>query len=208
MYHKEYLYSVINLLLTGEKSPLKSADKKIGHLFNNVIGSYLFLMPCEQRDESFSDMFKRLLTKNGMISIALYRKNINENCYYVYTNPKKTTLIRDTDFVFVLASTENILGLIEKNLYTMIQSLNENDVKRLTVKFETKAIPNESGTQQQPSLQEGIQHQIGNVNISKIKSKKSSKVNLINKIDKHQLNWVKKKSTCTKESMLKLIVYK
>ena len=186
MYHKEYLYSVINLLLTGEKSPQKSADKKLGHLFNNLIGSYLFLVPCEQRDESFSDMFKRLLTKNGMISIALYRKNISENCYYVYTNPKKTTLIRDTDFVFVLASTENLMGLIEKNLFSMVQSLNENDIKRLTVKFETKAIANDSGAQQQPSLQENIQHQIGNINISKIKSKKSSKINLVAKIDKKE----------------------
>ena len=185
MYHKEYLYSVINLLLTGEKSPLKSADKKLGHLFNNLSGSYLFLVPCEQRDESFSDMFKRLLTKNGMISIALYRKNINENCYYVYTNPKKTTLIRDTDFVFALASTENILGLIEKNLFSMGQSLNENDVKRLTVKFETKVNlnSNDSGAQQQPSMQESIEHKIGSLSKTK---KKSSKINLVNKYDKKE----------------------
>lgn len=186
MYHKEYLYTVINLLLTGEKSPQKSADKKIGHLFNNLSGSYLFLIPCEQRDESFSDMFKRLLTKNGMISIALYRKNINENCYYVYTNPKKTTLIRDTDLVFVLANTENITGLIEKNLLGTGQSLNENDIKRLTVKFETKVISNESGAQPQTSLQESIQLQIGN--IAKTKSKKSSKINLLNKVDKKENN--------------------
>ena len=79
-------------------------------------GTNLFLIPCEPRNESFSDMFKRLLNKYSMISIALYRKNETENFYYVYTNPKKTTLIRETDMVFVLSSTENIIAIYEKNL--------------------------------------------------------------------------------------------
>jgi hypothetical protein len=51
-----------------------------------------------------------------MISIALYRKNVQENCYYVYTNPKKTSLIRETDMVFVLSNTENIISIYSKNL--------------------------------------------------------------------------------------------
>ena len=61
-------------------------------------------------------MFKRLLSKYSMISVALYRKNEQEDFYYVYTNPKKTTLIRETDMVFVLSSTENIIAIYEKNL--------------------------------------------------------------------------------------------
>jgi hypothetical protein len=52
----------------------------------------------------------------GIIPIALYRKNITENFYYVYTNPKKTTLIRDTDLIFILSTTENMLALLEKSL--------------------------------------------------------------------------------------------
>ena len=51
-----------------------------------------------------------------MVSIALYRKNEEDNFYFVYTNPKKTTLIRQNDKVFVLSSTENIISYYEKNL--------------------------------------------------------------------------------------------
>ena len=175
MFHKEFLYSIINLLLTGEKSPQKSADKKLSHLFNNLTSSNLFLIPCEPRNESFSDMFKRLLTKNKMISIALYRKNVNDNFYYVYTNPKKTTLIRDTDFVFVLSSTENIYALIEKNLFNLGNFIKEDDIKRISVeKIENKSNLNESGGQPlMKSIQDSIQQQIGN--IPKTKSKKNLK---------------------------------
>ena len=116
IYHKEYLYNILNLLITGEKVTHKSSEQKLSKLFNNLANSYLFLIPCESRNESFGDMFNRLLLKNKMISIALYRKNDKDNFYYVYTNPKKTTLIRETDMVFVLSSTENIIAIYEKNL--------------------------------------------------------------------------------------------
>ena len=115
MFYNSNLLSIINLLLIGEHISDKKSDKKLAQMIN-LKGSNLFLIPCELRDESFSDMFKRLLTKYSMISIALYRKNIQDNFYYVYTNPKKTTLIRETDMVFVLSSTENIVSIYEKNL--------------------------------------------------------------------------------------------
>ena len=47
-------------------------------------------------------MYERIVSKYGVVPIALYRKNLVENFYYVYTNPKKTTLIRDSDLIFVL----------------------------------------------------------------------------------------------------------
>ena len=115
MFYNSNLLTILNLLLIGEKPPEKKADKKLAQMFD-LQGTNLFLIPCEPRNESFSDMFKRLLSKYMMISIALYRKNEQENFYYVYTNPKKTTLIRETDMVFVLSSTENIITIYEKNL--------------------------------------------------------------------------------------------
>ena len=115
MFYNSNLLTILNLLLIGERPPEKKADKKLAQMFD-VQGTNLFLIPCEPRNESFSDMFKRLLNKYSMISIALYRKNEQENFYYVYTNPKKTTLIRETDMVFVLSSTENIIAIYEKNL--------------------------------------------------------------------------------------------
>ena len=50
------------------------------------------------------------------IGIGLYRKIIIESFYYVYTNPKKTTLLRDSDFVFVLSNNVNILDLVDERL--------------------------------------------------------------------------------------------
>lgn len=109
------LLTILNLLLIGEKSPEKNADKNIDKVLK-LSGSNLFLIPCEERNESFNDMFKRLLIQYKMVSIALYRKNEEDNFYFVYTNPKKTTLIRQNDKVFVLSSTENIISYYEKNL--------------------------------------------------------------------------------------------
>ena len=115
IFYNSNLLTILNLLLRGERPPEKKADKKLAQMFD-LKGTNLFLIPCEPRNESFSDMFKRLLNKYSMISVALYRKNEAENFYYVYTNPKKTTLIRETDMVFVLSSTENIIAIYEKNL--------------------------------------------------------------------------------------------
>ena len=169
MYHKEYLYNILNLLLTGEKGEEKFTNQKIKQLFNNLTNSNLFLIPTESRNESFGDMFLRLLTKNKMISIALYRKNINDNFYYVYTNPRKTTLIRDTDLVFVLASTENILNLIEKHLFNPESSLKENNNKRLSVENSENIInTNEKGKLSLKDSQDNNnQKQIDNINNNK-----------------------------------------
>ena len=115
MFYNSNLLTILNLLLIGERPPEKKADKKLAQMFD-LQGTNLFLIPCESRNDSFSDMFKRLLSKYNMISIALYRKNEQENFYYVYTNPKKTTLIRENDMVFVLSNTDNIVAYYEKNL--------------------------------------------------------------------------------------------
>ena len=169
MYHKEYLYNILNLLLTGEKGEEKYSNKKIKQLFNNLTNSNLFLIPTESRNESFGDMFLRLLSKNKMISIALYRKNINDNSYYVYTNPRKTTLIRDTDLVYVLSSTENILNLIEKHLFNPESSLKENNSKRLSLEnLENNINTNEKAKPYLKELQDNnIQQQLDKINNNK-----------------------------------------
>ena len=121
IYYNSNILSILNLLLLGEKTPDKFSDKKLAQMID-IKGTNLFLIPCESRTESFSDMFIRLLNEYNMISIALYRKNMQENFYYVYTNPRKTTLIRENDMVFVLSSTENIINIYEKNLIDITSS--------------------------------------------------------------------------------------
>ena len=122
------LLSILNLLLIGEKKPEKISDKKLAQMFD-IEGTNLFLIPSEPRNESFGDMFHRLLYKYNMISIALYRKNVTQKFYYVYINPKETTLIRDTDMIFVLSSTENIINIYEKNFEGKLFSNYDNSSK-------------------------------------------------------------------------------
>ena len=184
MFYNSNLLTILNLLLIGEKPPEKKADKRIAQMFD-LQGTNLFLIPCEPRNESFSDMFKRLLNKYNMISVALYRKNEQENFYYVYTNPKKTTLIRESDMVFVLSSTENIIAIYEKNLvevnlqqkfldgYMDEDKNNENDI------YNDNENNNNANQPFFKALQEAVQQQLkeGTNNNNKKKDNNNEKTN-------------------------------
>ena len=129
-FYNPNLLTVINLLLNGNNYNKSKKEKIIEKIFN-LESCNLFLIPNDMKNESFNDMYNRLIMKNGIMPIALYRKNIRENFYYVYTNPKKTTLIRESDFVYVLSTTENISNFLEKNL------LVNNNVYNSDVGFST-----------------------------------------------------------------------
>ena len=175
MYYNSNLLVILKLLLEGEKHINKKKEKKLDSLFN-LVGSNLFMIPCEIKSESFGEMFKRMLTKNGILCIALYRKNIIDNFYYVYTNPRKTTLIRDTDFVFVLSGTENIESLNDKNIFN-------SNIKEEEEVFSNDININENNNSMKPSifqiLQESIVKQFNN-----IKGNKSN----INSLDNLNIN--------------------
>ena len=114
MFYNTNLLTIVNLILEGDKYIMKSKEKKLNDIFQ-LTGSNLFMIPCELKNESFGEFFKRMLAKNGILCIALYRKNLVDNFYYVYTNPRKTTLIKETDFIFVLAGTQSIDRYYEQN---------------------------------------------------------------------------------------------
>ena len=114
MFFNSNLLTIINIILEGDKNIMKKKEKKLSNMFS-ITGSNLFMIPCEIKNESFGEMFKRMLTKNGILCIGLYRKNLIDNFYYVYTNPRKTTLIKDTDYIFILAGTESIENYYRQN---------------------------------------------------------------------------------------------
>ena len=114
MFFNSNLLTIINIILEGDKQITKKKEKKLNDIFK-LTGSNLFMIPCLVKNESFGEMFKRMLTKNGILCIALYRKNLIDNFYYVYTNPRKTTLIKETDYIFILAGTEKIEAYYEQN---------------------------------------------------------------------------------------------
>ena len=194
------LLTILNLILIGEKPPEKAADKKLTQLIG-LSGSNLFLIPSEQRSESFNDMFKRLLIKYSMISIALYRKNEQENFYYVYTNPKKTTLVRKNDMVFVLSSTENLVSYYEKNLFIIdaegkIKN-NENEEEKSSIRLNSENNINdesnlfsENNRTFSKAIKEAVEHQIQikNENKKLQKLEKQEKKKSVDSINNNVLN--------------------
>ena len=140
MFYNTNLLTIINLILEGDKYIMKSKEKKLNDIFK-LTGSNLFMIPCEVKNESFGELFKRMLNKNGILCIALYRKNLVDNFYYVYTNPKKTTLIKETDYIFVLAGTQNIDKYYEQNeakIVNINEKNKENDFNKINKRSDKK----------------------------------------------------------------------
>ena len=189
MYYNTSLLMILKLLLEGEKYNIKKKEKKLNNFFN-LIGSNLFMIPCEIKSESFGEMFKRMLTKNGILCIALYRKNVIDNFYYVYANPRKTTLIRETDFVFVLSGTQNIEILNDKNIFNIsFRKEDEGITNDLNV--------DENNEYVKPSifqiLQDSIQKQFKNAKENKAKdnnntnkNEENDSINFINNNDSEE----------------------
>ena len=115
-YYNPHIVTILNLLLSGERVNQSIKVKKLDEFYS--LGNsnlYLVKIPDAHVNQSYGEFFYFLL-RHHSIGIALYRKNIIEGFYYVYTNPKKTTLLRDSDFVFVLSNNVNILDLVDERL--------------------------------------------------------------------------------------------
>jgi hypothetical protein len=113
-YYNPHIITIIEQILSGG---ITNKNKKILKLEEDcrVIGSNLWLVPVPEAyiGESFSILFENLIKSNQIVALALYRKNLVDDMYYVYTNPKKTTMIHKFDLVFVLGIKKNIIDLIE-----------------------------------------------------------------------------------------------
>ncbi len=134
-YYNPNIINILNLLLSGKKSKNSKKSKKIEEYYNIKNSNlYLIKIPDAHVNEAYGEFFYFLL-RHHTIGIALYRKNIMESFYYVYTNPKKTVLLRDTDFVFALSNNIDIFDLVDgqsgsssENLSEETDSLIEDDM--------------------------------------------------------------------------------
>ena len=70
----------------------------------NIPDSVLWLIKVPESlvNETFENLFDHFIKGSNLISLGLYRKNIIDDFYYVYTNPSKSTIIQKEDFVYVL----------------------------------------------------------------------------------------------------------
>ena len=182
MFYNSNLLTIINLILEGDKNIMKKKEKKLNDVFQ-LTGSNLFMIPCEIKNESFGEMFERMITKNGILCIALYRKNLIDNFYYVYTNPKKTTLIKDTDYIFILAGTGSIEEYYKQNKLKINKNIDkENQINNKDEKNEKEKPAFFNG------LKESMKKQYIQMRKSSIISLLDNQKNLFNSFDEKSIN--------------------
>lgn len=114
-YYSQHLLTILDQLLNGGT---RGKNRKIRKLEEDLKlqGSNLWLVRVPEAlvSETFEELFSHLIKSHKVVAIALYRRNSAEDLYYVYTNPKKTTLIHDQDLVFLLGHYNNIIDLLEE----------------------------------------------------------------------------------------------
>ena len=136
-YYNLHLVNIIELLLGGQRNDNDIKVKRLEEYFGlDNSNLYLIKVPDSHINQAFMDYYYYLLRFNT-IAIALYRKSETEEFYYVYTNPKKTILLRDFDYVFVLSNNDSI------------NELNMEDISN-----EEENINTERKTQTEPKIEE------------------------------------------------------
>jgi hypothetical protein len=137
-YYNPHIVNIIELLLGGKRYNTDTKIKKLEEYYGlNNSNLYLIKVKEAHINEAFMDFYYFVLRHNS-IAIALYRKNENDEFYYVYTNPKKTTLLRENDYVFILSNNEYIFNLIgerflnddESNFSWRNNSIENNNINR------------------------------------------------------------------------------
>ena len=114
-FYNPHIITIIDLILGGNSSSTYYKPQKLDD-YIKLTGSNLYLVKAPEQyvNESFSQLFEYLILAYKAVAIGLYRMNLNEGFYYVYTNPNKNTFIKKSDLVFVLADEKHIVDLIDK----------------------------------------------------------------------------------------------
>lgn len=124
------LEQILNGGATNKNKKIIKLEKELKIPSSNM---YLLQMPEAFVSETFEKLFNHLIDSNYVIPLGLYRRSVNENFYFVYTNPSKSILLRQTDLVFVLGQTNNILDLLEdKEISIVEEKKEENNLDKQT----------------------------------------------------------------------------
>jgi hypothetical protein len=127
-YFNPHILAILKKLMIGGGS---SKNKKLHRLEEelNIPDSVLWLIKVPESliNESFEKLFNHLIKGSFLISLGLYRKNIIDNFYYVYTNPSKSTLIQKEDYVYVLGLNSSINDLIEDKVINKSEKNSDDD---------------------------------------------------------------------------------
>ncbi len=112
-YYSPHILTIVDQILNAGT---RGKNKKVRKLEEDLKlqGSNLWLVrvPDSFINESFEELFIQLIKSHKVVAIALYRKNLIEDLYYVYTNPSKNTRLGELDFVFLFGHYSNIIDLL------------------------------------------------------------------------------------------------
>ena len=123
-YYNLHIVNIIELLLGGQRNNNDIKVKRLEQYYDlNNSNLYLIKVQDSHINQVYMDFYYFLL-KHNTIALALYRKSETDEFYYVYTNPQKTTLLREYDCVFVLSNNECINELNEEELSNDEENLN------------------------------------------------------------------------------------
>jgi hypothetical protein len=113
-YYNPHIITILEQILNGGVTNKKKKVKRLEDDIN-LSGSNMWLVkvPEALTGDTFESLFNHLIKSNNVVAIALYRKNLDDEISYVYTNPKKSTMIHKNDQVFVLGLNNSIIDLIE-----------------------------------------------------------------------------------------------
>lgn len=94
----------------------KSGPPKGGNSNNNErvasgrLGRIPVPLPCVGR--TFGHLFATLMAEHEAMPLALYRHDAKADVYYVFTGPPPPTVLRPSDFVFLLAPVESLRRML------------------------------------------------------------------------------------------------
>ena len=133
IYYNPNILTIIEQLLNGGAT---NKNKKVLRLEKELkipsSNLYLLQMPDAFIGETFEKLFSHLIESNFIIPLGLYRRSVENDFYYVYTNPSKTIILRGTDLVFVLGQTMNILDLLEDKDDNIEEKNNKDNASNVT----------------------------------------------------------------------------
>lgn len=114
-YYNPHIITILDLILNGGET---NKNRKIREIEEKLKlkKSHLWLInvPEALYSDNFENLFNHLLSCNHVIALCLYRLNVAQNFYYIYTNPKKNTIILENDKVFVIGQPGHISDMKEK----------------------------------------------------------------------------------------------
>ena len=123
-YYNLHLINIIELLLGGQRNNNDIKVKRLEQYYDlNNSNLYLIKVQDNHINQVYMDFYYFLL-KHNTIALALYRKSETDEFYYVYTNPQKTALLKENDYVFVLSNNECLNELNEEEISNDEENLN------------------------------------------------------------------------------------